>query len=74
MLHDKQCTDGNVAFRPELHLQQTLLLLCPEPYTHPKTTKLNLNTTKEKGDGNKLSIPSSLELLLKFQMCVVDGL
>jgi hypothetical protein len=42
-------------------LQQTFPLLCPEPYEHPKTTKLNLNTTKEEGDGNKLPFPSSLE-------------
>jgi hypothetical protein len=74
MLHDKQCTDGNVAFRPEYICNKLFFLLCHEPYKHPTTTKLNLNTTKEKGDGNKLSIPSSLELLLKFQMCVVDGL
>jgi hypothetical protein len=32
-------------------LQQTLPLLCLEPYKHPKTTKLNLNTTKEKDNG-----------------------
>jgi hypothetical protein len=28
---------------------------------HPKTTKLNLNITKEEGDGNKLPLPFSLE-------------
>jgi hypothetical protein len=61
LLHDKQCTDGNVTFQHELHLQQILLLLCHEPYKHQKTTKLNFNTTKVKGDGNKLSSPSSLE-------------
>jgi len=61
LLHDEQCTNGNVASQLELHLQQTLLLLCPEPYKHPKTTKLNFNTTKEKGDDNKLPLPSSLE-------------
>jgi hypothetical protein len=44
-----------------LHLQQTFPLLCLEPYKHPKTTNLNLNTTKEEGDGNKLPLPSSLE-------------
>jgi hypothetical protein len=44
-----------------LHLQQILPLLCPKPYKHPKTTKLNLNTTKEEGDGNKLPTPSSLK-------------
>jgi hypothetical protein len=52
LLHDKQCTNGSHASQPELHLQQTLPLLCPEPYKHPKTTKLNHNTTKEEGDGN----------------------
>ncbi len=41
MLHDKQCTDGNVAFEPKLHLQQTIPLLCLEPYKHLKTIKLN---------------------------------
>jgi hypothetical protein len=61
LLHDKQCINGSVASQHELHLQQTLLLLCPEPYKHSKTTKLNHNTTKEEGDGNKLSSPSSLE-------------
>ncbi len=33
---------------------KTLPLLCPEPYKHPKTTKLNLNTTKEKNNGTLL--------------------
>jgi hypothetical protein len=61
LLHDEQCTNGNIASQPELHLQQTLLLLCPKLYKHPKTTKLNFNTTKEEGDGNKLPLPSSLE-------------
>jgi hypothetical protein len=60
-LHEEQCIDGNVASQLELHLQQTLLLLCHEPYKHLKTTKLNLNTTKEEGDGNKLLSPSSLK-------------
>jgi hypothetical protein len=41
LLHDKQCTDGNVAFEPKLHLQQTIPLLCFEPYKHLKTIKLN---------------------------------
>jgi len=36
--------DGDIAFQPELHLQQTLPLLCLEPYKHQKTTKLNPNT------------------------------
>jgi hypothetical protein len=44
LLHDEQCTDGGVASQPELHLQQTLPLLCLEPYKHQKTTKLNPNT------------------------------
>jgi hypothetical protein len=61
LLHDEQCIDGNIASQPKLLLQQTLALLCLECYKHPKTTKLNLNTTKEKGDGSKLSSPSSLK-------------
>jgi len=63
LLHDEKCTlaYGNIASQSELHLQQTLLLLCPKPYKHPKTTKLNLNTTKEEGDDNKLPSPFSLE-------------
>jgi hypothetical protein len=61
LLHDEQCTDGNIASQPEPHLQQTIFLLCLEPYKHPKTTKLNLNTTKEEGNGNKLPLPSSLK-------------
>jgi hypothetical protein len=61
LLHDEQCTDGNVASQLKLHLQQILFLLCPKPYKHPKTTKLNLNTTKEKGSANKLPSPSLLE-------------
>jgi hypothetical protein len=60
-LHDEQCTNGNVASQLELHLQQTLLLLCAEPYKHPKITELNFNTTKEEGDVNKLPSYSSLE-------------
>jgi hypothetical protein len=44
-----------------LHLQQTFPLLCPEPYKDQKTTKLNLNTTKKEGDGNKLLLPFLLE-------------
>jgi hypothetical protein len=61
LLHDEHCIDGNITFQPELHLQQTLPLLCLEPYKHPKTTKLNLNTTKEEGDGNKLPLLFLLE-------------
>jgi phosphoribosylaminoimidazole carboxylase (NCAIR synthetase) len=61
LLHEKHCIDGSVASQLELHLKQIRILLCPEPYKHPKTTKLNLNTTKEKGDGNKLSSHISLE-------------
>jgi len=47
LLHDEQFTNGSIAFQPELHLQQIIPLLCPKPYKHPETTKLNLNTTKE---------------------------
>jgi len=36
-------------------------LLCLEPYKNPKTTKLNLKTTKKEGDGNKLPLHFSLE-------------
>jgi hypothetical protein len=61
LLHDEHCIDGNITFQPELHLQQTLPLLCLEPYKHPKTTKLNFNTTKEEGDGNKLPLLFLLE-------------
>jgi hypothetical protein len=43
LMHEQQCTNGDVASQPELHLQQTFLLLSPEPYKHPKTTKLNPN-------------------------------
>jgi len=39
-MHDEQCTNGNIVFQPKLHLQQTLPLLCPKPYKHPKTTTL----------------------------------
>jgi len=53
-MHDEQCTNGNIVFQPKLHLQQTFPLLCPKPYKHPKTTKLNLNTTKEKDNGTLL--------------------
>jgi hypothetical protein len=53
-MHDEQCTNGNIVFQPKLHLQQTLPLLCPKPYKHPKTTKLNFNTTKEKDKGTLL--------------------
>jgi hypothetical protein len=44
LLHDKRCIDGDVASQHELQLQQTLPLLCPKRYKHPKTIKLNLNT------------------------------
>jgi hypothetical protein len=43
LLHDEQCKNGGVKFQPELHLQQTGLLFGPEPYKHPKITKLNRN-------------------------------
>ncbi len=36
-------------------------MLCLEFYKHPKTTKLNFNTTKEEGDGSKLPSPSLIE-------------
>jgi hypothetical protein len=61
LLHDEQCIDGSVASQLELYLQQTLPLLCLEPYKHSKATKLNLNTTKEESNGNKLPSPSLLE-------------
>jgi len=48
LLHDKQCKNGDIAFQPELHLQQALPLFGPEPYKHPKITKLNLNTPRMK--------------------------
>jgi len=44
LLHDEQCANGGIASQPQLHFQQTLPLLCPEPYKHPKTTKSNPNT------------------------------
>jgi hypothetical protein len=44
LLHDEQCTNGGVASQLELQLQQTLPMFGLEPYKHPKTTKLNLNT------------------------------
>jgi hypothetical protein len=53
-MHDEQCTNGNIVFQPKLHLQQTLPLLCPKPYKHPKTTKLNFNTTQKKNNGTLL--------------------
>jgi hypothetical protein len=61
LLHDEQRINGSIASQPKLHLQQTLHVLCFEPYKNQKTTKLNLNTTKEKGDGSKLPSPFSLE-------------
>jgi hypothetical protein len=54
LLHDEQCTDGNVASQLKLHLQQTLPLLCHEPYKLPKTTKLNLNTPWMKQNYKKI--------------------
>ncbi len=44
LLHDEQCKNGDVAFQPELHLQQIGPLFGPEPYKHTKNNKLNLNT------------------------------
>jgi hypothetical protein len=61
LLHDEQCINGSVASKLELHLQQTLPLLCLKPYKHPETTKLNFNTTKEEGDGSKLPSPFLLK-------------
>ncbi len=45
----------NVTFQLELHLQQTLPLLCLEPYKHPKTTKLNPNTPSMKQNYKKIT-------------------
>jgi len=59
----EQCIDGNVASQPKLHLQQTLLLLCPKPYKHPKTIKLNLNTTIEEDNDVLPHCPLFLFLL-----------
>jgi hypothetical protein len=61
LLHDEQCTDDTITPQRELHLQQILPLLCPDPYKHQKTTKLKLNTTKEEGNHSKLPLSSSLE-------------
>jgi hypothetical protein len=44
LLHDEQCKNGGVASQPELQLQQIGPLFGPEPYKHPKITKLNRNT------------------------------
>ncbi len=44
LLHDELCINGGVASQPELRLPQILPLFGPEPYKHPKTTKLNPNT------------------------------
>ncbi len=44
LLHDEQCKNGDVAFQPNLHLQQTLPLFGLKPYKHQKITKLNRNT------------------------------
>jgi hypothetical protein len=54
LLHDEQCTTGGAIFEPELHLQQTLPLLCPKPYKHPKTTKLNPKTPWMKQNYKKI--------------------
>jgi hypothetical protein len=67
-MYNEQCIADNFALQLELHLQQTLPLLCLEPYKHPKITKLNLNTTKEKGNGNKLPLPFSLEHHLRRRL------
>jgi hypothetical protein len=44
LLHDEQCKNGGIASQPELHLPQTGPFFGPEPYKHPKITKLNRNT------------------------------
>jgi len=44
LLHDELCINGGVASQLELWLPQTLPVFGPEPYKHPKTTKLNPNT------------------------------
>jgi hypothetical protein len=46
--------NGGVAFQTELHLEQTFLLLSPQTYKHPKTTKLNLNTLWMKQNYKKI--------------------
>ncbi len=44
LLHDEQCKIGGVAFQLELYLQQIFPVFSPEPFKHPKITKLNPNT------------------------------
>jgi hypothetical protein len=44
LLHDEQCINGGVASQPKLQLPQIFPVFGPEPYKHPKTTKLNPNT------------------------------
>jgi hypothetical protein len=44
LLHDEQCKNGGFASQPELRLQQTGPLFGPEPYKHPKITKVNRKT------------------------------
>jgi hypothetical protein len=56
LLHDEQCKDGGVASQPELHLQQIGPLFGPEPYKHPKITKLNRNTPWIKYNNNNKNI------------------
>jgi hypothetical protein len=45
--------------------------LCPKPYKNLKITKLNFNTTKEEGDGNKLRSPFSLEHHHRRRQCFI---
>jgi hypothetical protein len=52
------------ALQHELHLQQTLHLLCPKLYKHPKTTKLNLNTPLMKQNYNFFFIISYLSWII----------
>jgi hypothetical protein len=40
LLHDEQCTNVGVASQLEPQLQQILPVFGPEPYKHPKTTKV----------------------------------
>jgi len=44
LLHDEHYKNGGVASQPELQLPQTFPVFGPEPYKHPKTTRLNPHT------------------------------
>jgi hypothetical protein len=56
LLHDEKCKNGGIASQPKLQLQQTLPVFGPEPYKHPKTTKLNPNTPWMKCNKKKINI------------------